>query len=49
MRELRREGTPAHVSFVLALSPEGRVVSPREGSAALFVLGYGTDRQHGGA
>jgi hypothetical protein len=43
MRDLRRQGTSAHVSFVVVLSREGRLVSPRDTAAAVFVLGYGTD------
>jgi hypothetical protein len=43
MRDLRRQGTSVRVSFVVVLSREGRLVSPRDAAAAIFVLGYGAE------
>ncbi len=40
MAELRQAGRDPSLSFVMALSGDGRVVAGRDPDVALFVLGY---------
>ena len=40
MRDLRRRGLSPDVSYVFAVSGEGRIVSAREAEAAVLVMGY---------
>jgi hypothetical protein len=40
MRDLRRLGLSPVVSYVYAISREGRIVAGRDPGAAVFVLGY---------
>ncbi len=40
MAEIRRTAGEPHLTFIVALASDGRVVSGRDPDAALFVLGY---------
>jgi hypothetical protein len=40
MSRLRDEGLRPTVAYVLALASDGRIVPPRGGEAAVFLLGY---------
>jgi hypothetical protein len=40
MNGLRRGGIAPHLSFIVALARDGRIVPGKDPDAALFVLGY---------
>jgi hypothetical protein len=40
MNDLRQAGMAPHLSFIVALTRDGRVVGGRDTTAALYILGY---------
>ena len=45
MRDLRRRGLPPDVSYVFAVSGDGRIMAARDAEAAVLVMAYRRDRK----